>query len=138
MQLLNKQTHPTLPTNTIALSSWQYAHPEPGIRYVLTEAENHVQGQRTMDDLTAGWCAMPSAENPPQSNKDKTADDYRAEADEILNRLRDVLEERPEADVPSQCVSAIMWWKEIISMRLRFNYRMDWFHREPSIGPIYV
>lgn len=78
---------------------------------------------------------MPSAENPPQSNKAKTADDYRAEADEILNRLRDVLKERPEADVPSQCVSAITWWKEIISMRLRSNYRMDRFHREHSIGP---
>ncbi|SCV57790.1 uncharacterized protein FFB14_15325 [Fusarium fujikuroi] len=83
--------------------------------------KNHVQGQRTMDDLTAGWCAMSSAENPSLSNKAKTADDYRAEADEILNRLRDVLKERPEADVPSQCVSTIMWWEEIISMRLRFN-----------------
>ncbi|KAF5616462.1 uncharacterized protein FTJAE_12955 [Fusarium tjaetaba] len=62
-------------------------------------------------------------------------DNYWVEADEILQRLSETLKERPAIEDPNRRVDTGIWWVKIISLRLKFNWVIDRFQQDPSIGP---
>ncbi|KAF5230823.1 hypothetical protein FANTH_13674 [Fusarium anthophilum] len=78
-----------------------------------------------MSKATATWSDLIS--NP--------ADDYSAEANEILNSLTGILKGRPAPDDPSKRVDANFWWMKLIYLRVTFNWVMDRFQHDPTIDP---
>ncbi|EXM16544.1 hypothetical protein RAB80_015298 [Fusarium oxysporum f. sp. vasinfectum] len=86
---------------------------------------------------------MSFAKNPPPDpggqpnrlNQAKAADDYWAEADEIIARLTDTLKDRPETDDLTRRADAAIWWMKLVSLRLKFSWVMHRFQQDHSIGP---
>ncbi|EGU85129.1 hypothetical protein FOPG_13421 [Fusarium oxysporum f. sp. conglutinans race 2 54008] len=72
---------------------------------------------------------------PDPLSQAKTADDYWAQAEEILKRLRGILAERPAIDVPGQDIATVRWWMDIVYLGMEFNWVMDRFQQDPNVDP---